>query len=426
MMVSTHRADDQTLVQSIGDGEHLINTGSLLSNTRPSLFTTENEQAIESGYRNTDNGLSEWVTDHRSAQAYSQLKVEDGQVGATFKMGVINPSDTAKREGISATTYAQINIKSGEALVLSTQAQTHAQSGQHNYQQHTPTLTQTALGGQHLAERLTQLATGLGRNVKDHANIKTQLESIAKEQDTKTHQQTPYTLIDSAADTSYVSDDILIHRTMGEMINTTQQDMMISSGDSHHQVSSESLNIIADGQFSMTNAKENITLSAHTGKLEATAKQDINIASSTKEVEIVATNKITLTAGGASIVLEGANITIAAKQFTEKAGKHSKAGGGMDGLGLAGLPQHIVKLKNSVLRKPDWVAFEENTLDLAGMKCRLTLTNGDSIDSIFDENSYVEFKDIYGEEVRIFEILFDEKTKSKNSLVDDILKLMSE
>ncbi|WP_350582819.1 DUF2345 domain-containing protein, partial [Pseudomonas sp. HY2-MNA-CIBAN-0224] len=97
--------------------------------------------------------------------------------------------------------------------------------------------------------------------------------------------QTPYTLIDSAADTSYVSDDILIHRSMGEIISTTQTDMMISSGDSHHQVSSESLNIIADGQFSMTNAKENITLSAHTGKLEATAKHDVNIASSTKEVE---------------------------------------------------------------------------------------------------------------------------------------------
>ena len=233
---------------------------------------------------------------------------------------------------------AQFNIKSGEALVLSTQAQTHAQSGQHNYQQYTPTLTQTALGGQHLTERLTQLATGLGRNVKDHANIKTQLESIAKEQDTKTHQQTPYTLIDSAADSAYISDDTLIQRSMGEMISTTQQDMMISSGDSHHQVSSESLNIIADGQFSMTNAKENITLSAHTGKLEATAKQDINIASSTKAVEVVATNKITLTAGGASIVLEGSNITITAKQFTEKAGKHSKAGGGVDSSYLSRLP----------------------------------------------------------------------------------------
>ncbi|WP_352288873.1 DUF2345 domain-containing protein, partial [Psychrobacter sp. GW64-MNA-CIBAN-0177] len=134
------------------------------------------------------------------------------------------------------------------------------------------------------------------------------------------------------------SDDTLIQRSMGEMISTTQQDMMISSGDSHHQVSSESLNIIADGQFSMTNAKENITLSAHTGKLEATAKQDINIASSTKAVEVVATNKITLTAGGASIVLEGSNITITAKQFTEKAGKHSKAGGGIDSSYLSRLP----------------------------------------------------------------------------------------
>ena len=64
----------------------------------------------------------------------------------------------------------------------------------------------------------------------------------------------------------------------------------------------------------------------------------MNIASSTKVVEIVATNKITLTAGGASITLDGTNITISAKSFTEKGGKHSKAGGAMDGLGLAGLP----------------------------------------------------------------------------------------
>ena len=328
-------------MQSIGDSEHLINTGSLLSSSRPSLFATDNEQAIESGYRNTGNGLSEWMTDHRTEQAYSQLNVADGQVAASLKMGVINPSDTAKRQGINAATNAQINIKSGEALVLSTQAQTHAQSGQHNYQQHTPTLTQTALGGQHLAERLTQLATGLGRNVKDHNAIKTQLETIAEEQQTNTHQTMPFALIDSAADISYVSDDTIIHRTMGEMISTTQQDMMISSGDGHSQVSSESLNIIADGQFSMTNAQENIILSAHTGKLEATAKQNVNIASSTREVEIVATNKITLTAGGASITLDGADITITAKQFTEKGGKHSKAGGGMDGLGLAGLPSLI-------------------------------------------------------------------------------------
>ncbi|MEN6668943.1 DUF2345 domain-containing protein [Psychrobacter sp. B38] len=338
----THRADDQTLMQSIGDSEHLINTGSLLSQSRPSLFATAEEQAVESGYRNTDNGLTEWVTDHRTEQAYSQLKVDSAGVSASLKMGIINPAkDSAKHQGINATTNAQINIKSGEALVLSTQPQTHAQSEQHNYQHHTPTLTQTSLGGQHLAERLTQLATGLGRNVNDHSVIKTQLENISDEQQTKTYQQTPYTLIDSAADSSYVSEDLLIQRSMSEMITTTQQDMMISSGDSHNQVSSESLNIIADGQFSMTNAKDSIMLSAHTGKLEATAKQDVNISSSTKEVEIVAANKITLTAGGASITLDGADITIAAKQFTEKGGKHSKAGGGNDGLGLVGLPSLI-------------------------------------------------------------------------------------
>ncbi len=333
----THRFDDQTLIQSIGDSEHLINTGSLLTQTRPSLFATTDEQAVESGYRHTDSNLAEWISDHREDNAYSQFNVRDGQVSATLKMGVINPAETPK-QGISAATNAQINIKSGEALVLSTQAQTHAQAQEHNYQQHTPTLTQTALGGQHLAERLTQLATGLGRSVNNHKVIKTQLETIAKEQQTQTHQQTPFTLIDSNADISYVSADTIIHRTMGEMITTTQQDMRISSGDSHSQISSESLNIVADGQVSFTNAKENITLSAHTGKMEATAKQDVNITSSTKEVEVVATNKITITAGGASITLDGSNITIAAKEVTEKGGKHSKAGGAVDSSYLSRLP----------------------------------------------------------------------------------------
>ena len=416
----THRADDQTLLQSIGDSEHLINTGSLLSSSRPSLFATDNEQAIESGYRNTGNGLSEWITDHRTEQAYSQLKVDSAGIFASLKMGVINSADdSVKRQGISATTNAQINIKSGEALVLSTQPQTHAQSEQHNYQHHTPTLTQTSLGGQHLADRLTQLATGLGRTVNDHSLIKTQLEAISDEQQSKTHQQTPYTLIDSAADSAYVSDDTLIHRSMGEMISTTQQDMMISSGESHTQVSSESLNIIADGQFSMTNAKDNITLSAHTGKLEATAKQDINIASSTKEIEIVATNKITLTAGGASITLDGANITIAAKQFTEKAGKHSKAGGGVDGLGLAGLPDEKIL---STLYSIAYKFTDDDGNPLAFVEYEATnLTTGEQISGKTDEHGITErFSSNNPEEIEVYlKLDEDDNVVELHEITDD-------
>lgn len=177
--------------------------------------------------------------------------------------------------------------------------------------------------------------------MNDHEVIKGQLEAIAKEQQQTTHHKRPFTLIDSAADSGYVSEDMLVVRSMGEMLSTTQEDMVVSSGDTHTQVSSEALHVIADGQLSMTSAKENIVLSAHTGKLEATAKQDVNIASSTKAVEVVATNKITLSAGGARITLEGGDITIEAKQFTEKAGKHSQAGGGRDGKGLGGLPSLV-------------------------------------------------------------------------------------
>lgn len=395
-----HREDDQTLIQSIGDGEHLMNTGSLLTQTRPSLFATDSAQAVESGYRHTDSNLAEWISDHREDYAYSQFNVKGGQVSATLKMGVINPADTPK-QGISAATNAQINIKSGEALVLSTQAQTHAQVQEHNYQQHTPTLTQTSLGGQHLAERLTQLATGLGRSVRDHKAIKTQLESIAKEQQTSTHQTTPFTLIDSNADISYVSNDTLVHRAMGEMINTTQRDMKISSGESHNQISNEALNIIADGQFSMTNAKENITLSAHTGKMEATAKQDVNIASSTKEVEVVATNKVTITAGGASITLDGSNITIAAKEVTEKGGKHSKALGGMDGLGLLGLPdKKILSTLYSIAYR--FTDDEDNPLAFVEYQA-INLTTGEKTSGRTDENGVTErFSSNDSEEIEVY------------------------
>ncbi|MDN3454744.1 hypothetical protein, partial [Psychrobacter sp. APC 3350] len=43
--------------------------------------------------------------------------------------------------------------------------------------------------------------------------------------------------------------------------------------------------------------------------------------------------------------LDGGDITIAAMQFTEKAGKHSRDSGGMDGLSLAGLPSIIPEKK---------------------------------------------------------------------------------
>jgi len=153
-----------------------------LSETRPSLFATENEQAIESGYRHRANGaLTEWVTDHRDAQAHSQYQVK-GSTTAQVKIGIIDPATdtTAKRDGIQLSTDAQISIKTGKVLSLSTYPQTHLQSGQHDYQHHTPTLTQTALGGQHLTGRLTQLAKGLGKIVNDHNDIKTQLETISE------------------------------------------------------------------------------------------------------------------------------------------------------------------------------------------------------------------------------------------------------
>ena len=196
---------------------------------------------------------------------------------------------------------------------------------------------------------------------------------------------------------------------MGEMITTTQANMMISSGDSHNQISSESLNIVADGQFSMTNAKENITLSAHTGKLEATAKQDVNIASSTKEVEVVATNKVTITAGGAIITLDGADITITAKQFTEKAGKHSKAGGGIDGLSLAGLPSKSIETDDNlrIVYDEGFVIVDEDTQEpIPNCHYKITKPDGSIETGITDDEGRTKVIESYAIEDLKIEVRF--------------------
>lgn len=102
----------------------------------------------------------------------------------------------------------------------------------------------------------------------------------------------------------------------------------------------------------MTNARDNIILSAHTGKLEAAAKQDMNVASSTKAVEIVAANRVTLIEGDG-------DIKINPKQFTEKGGNHIKAEGGKDGLGLVGLPSALLAIFDEQLNLKNELSYNQ-------------------------------------------------------------------
>ena len=87
-----------------------------------------------------------------------------------------------------------------------------------------------------------------------------------------------------------------------------------------------------------------------------------------------------MTAGGARITLDGADITIAAKQFTEKGGKHSKAGGGTDGLGLGILPSKMIEADSNLrfIYDEGFVIIDEDTQQPI-QNCHYRITNPDGI-----------------------------------------------
>lgn len=106
---------------------------------------------------------------------------------------------------------------------------------------------------------------------------------------------------------------------------------------------------------------------------------------------MVATNKITLTAGGASIVLDGGDITISAKSFTEKAGKHSKVGGGMDGQFVSGLPSNILD------EPPTFIELNylhDDETPVSGAPYRVEFADGSVREGVLDENGFARLEGV--------------------------------
>ncbi|MFK3869465.1 hypothetical protein ACI2IV_13550, partial [Psychrobacter faecalis] len=122
-----------------------------------------------------------------------------------------------------------------------------------------------------------------------------------------------------------------------------------------------------------------------------------------------ATNKITLTAGGAIITLDGADITITAKQFTEKAGKHSKAGGGIDGLSLAGLPSKSIETDDNlrIVYDEGFVIVDEDTQEpIPNYHYKITKPDGSIETGITDDEGRTKVIESYAIEDLKIEVRF--------------------
>ena len=140
-----------------------------------------------------------------------------------------------------------------------------------------------------------------------------------------------------------------IMATPGSIASYSGQDTsLIAQGDIHAAaahtasfVSGETTSLYThEGELQAIAANGNVSLRAHTDRLELLADQDITIISVNDEITITANERIEIVGGDSKVVLNGSDIEFATPgAFTVKAASHAWGGGGRGSVTLETLPQ---------------------------------------------------------------------------------------
>jgi type VI secretion system secreted protein VgrG len=127
---------------------------------------------------------------------------------------------------------------------------------------------------------------------------------------------------------------------------TAQSDLHLAAAHTAALVSGQTSSLYThQGELQTIAANGNVSLRAHTDRLEILADKDITVISVNNEITITASKRIELVGGDSKVVLEGGNIDfVTPGSFTVKAASHAWAGGGSGSASLPSLPDSRAKL----------------------------------------------------------------------------------
>ena len=155
----------------------------------------------------------------------------------------------------------------------------------------------------------------------------------------------PYVVLDTPSTAAFVSPQSTALYAGQDLSFVAQGDVQLTAAHTYSSVSGETTSWFThSGGLQAKAANGPVSLRAHTDALELLADQDIQVTSSNDEITVVAKTCITLTAGGAQVKLDGANIDfIAPGSFTVKGATHDWGGG-------ASAPAVVPHLPNGLAR----------------------------------------------------------------------------
>ncbi|MBB5406189.1 type VI secretion system secreted protein VgrG [Paraburkholderia sp. HC6.4b] len=265
----------------------------------------------------------------RIATVYSQTAFNQGYLLDSKKL--------PRGEGFEATTKSWGTMRAAKGLFLSADAPAGADT------QHLDMPTAVAQLKAAL-QRVTDLATATtqaGADPADRAVQSALLDGLNQLRDAGL-------LASAPGGMAFVTPKSAQYSAGQNVIVTAGQDMDVSIVKRLRMVAGELISLCAHKLgLSLTAAKGKFTAAALTDGMDLFAQKQLRVASESADVQVSAKSKISLNCGGASVVLEGGNITFHCPgAYTIKAGSFTFVGPDNVPAKLPSLPKSSLKISD--------------------------------------------------------------------------------
>ncbi|MGF6789239.1 DUF2345 domain-containing protein [Paraburkholderia sp. 35.1] len=265
----------------------------------------------------------------RIATVYSQTAFNQGYL--------LNSKKLLRGEGSEVTTQGWGTMRAAKGLFLSADAAAAAD---------TPHLDMPTAVAQLKAalQRVTDLATATAQAGADPADRATQAALL----DGLNQLRDAGLLASAPGGMAFVTPKSMQHSAGQNAIVTAGQDMDVSVVQRLRMAVGGMISLCAHRLgINLTAAKGKFTASALTDGMDLFAQKQLRVASESADVQVSAKSKITLNCGGASVVMEGGNITFHCPgAYTIKAGSFTFVGPDNVPTQLPSLPKSSLKISD--------------------------------------------------------------------------------
>jgi len=265
----------------------------------------------------------------RLATVHSQTAFNQGYL--------LNSRKLARGEGFEITTRSWGTTRAAKGLFLSADEAAGPD---------TPHLEMPAAVAQLKAalQRVTDLAAATTRAKVDPADRATQSALL----DALNQLRDAGLLASAPGGMAFVTPKSLQHSAGENAIVTAGQDMDVSIARRLRMVAGDLISLCAHKLgLRLTAAKGKVEIAAQTDGMDLFAQKQLRVASESADVQVSASSKITLNSGGASLVIEGGNMTFHCPgAFTIKAASFNFEGPSSVATQLPSLPRSSLQIVN--------------------------------------------------------------------------------